>query len=193
MKIIGVIPSRYQSSRLPGKPLVDICGRPMVWWVYQQAKKVKALEEVYVATDDERIKTVCEGLKIPVVMTDRNNPTHLNRIYEFSNKINADLYVVICGDEPLIKDEVIEAVIPKSIKGQKYIARALMREFTEPTEVVDPGNIKIAANVDGDCLYLSRSPIPYPYKTVLYKFRKIVGVEMLQQSSIRFFCTCSCW
>ena len=187
MKIIGVIPARYQSSRLPGKPLADICGKPMIWWVYQQAKKVNELEDVYVATDDERISNVCNTLNIPVVMTSKDNPTHLNRIYEFSQSIDADLYVVICGDEPLIKSEVIKAVIPTECNNQTYIARALMREFTEPTEVVDPGNIKIAANSNGDCMYLSRSPIPYPYKTVLYKFRKIVGIECYNKNALDFF------
>lgn len=187
MKTVGVIPARYQSSRLPGKPLADICGKPMVWWVYQQAKKVEALEEVYVATDDERIEKVCKELDIPVVMTSKDNPTHLNRIYEFSHVIDSDLYVVICGDEPLIKSEVIGAVIPDEMPDQKYVARALMREFTEPTEVVDPGNIKIAANANGDCLYLSRSPIPFPYKTVLYKFRKIVGIECYNKAALDFF------
>lgn len=187
MKVIGIIPARYQSSRLPGKPLADICGKPMVWWVYQQAKKVERLEEIYVATDDERIGAVCGELGIPFVMTSKDNPTHLNRVYEVSGKIDADLYTVICGDEPLIKSEVIGAVIPENIEGQKYVARALMREFTDPAEVVDPGNIKIAANANGDCIYLSRSPIPFPYKTVLFKYRKIVGIECYNRAALEFF------
>lgn len=187
MRVIGIIPARYQSSRLPGKPLADICGKPMVWWVYQQAKKVERLEEVYVATDDERIGTACGQLGIPFVMTSKDNPTHLNRVYEVSGKIDADLYTVICGDEPLIKSEVIGAVIPESIDGQKYVARALMREFTDPAEVIDPGNIKIAANASGDCIYLSRSPIPFPYKTVLFKYRKIVGIECYNRAALEFY------
>ena len=187
MKIVGVIPARYQSRRLPGKPLADICGKPMVWWVYQQAKKVADLDEIYVATDDQRIETVCKGLDIPVVITSKDNPTHVDRIYEFSHVVDSDLYVVICGDEPLIKSEVIRSVIPEQIHDQKYVARALMREFTEPTEVIDPGNIKIVTHANGDCLYLSRSPIPFPYKTVLYKFKKIVGVECYNKAALEFF------
>lgn len=187
MKVIGVIPARYGSSRLPGKPLLDICGKPMVWWVYQQAKKVPELEDVFVATDDERIEKTCRELSIPVVMTSKDNPTHLNRIYEFSNVVQADLYTVICGDEPLIKSEVISAVIPKDHSDKKYIARALMRQFIEPSEVVDPGNIKIVTNTAGDCIYLSRSPIPFPYKTVLYKFKKIVGIECYNKNALDYF------
>lgn len=187
MKVIGVIPARYQSSRLPGKPLADICGKPMIWWVFQQAKKVRGLDGVYVATDDERIQKTCEEWTIPAVMTSKDNPTHLNRIYEFSQKIDADLYTVICGDEPLIKSEVINAVIPETMPDQKYVARALMREFKDPAEVVDPGNIKIAANESGECIYLSRSPIPFPYKTVLFQYRKIVGIECYNKPALDFF------
>ena len=186
-KIVGVIPARYKSTRLPGKPLLDICGKPMIWWTYQQAKKVEELDKVYVATDDERIKESCEEYEIPVIMTSDNCPTHLNRIYEFSQKIKSDLYVIICGDEPLIKSEVISSVIPKKYDKTHPLARALMREFTEPAEVVDPGNIKIAANKEGDCMYLSRSPIPFPYKTVLFRYRKIVGVECYNKQALEFF------
>lgn len=187
MKVIGIIPARYASSRLPGKPLADICGKPMIWWVYQQAKKVQQLDEVYAAVDDSRVQEVCKILGIPVVMTSKDNPTHLNRIYEVSKTIEADLYTVICGDEPLIKSEVIGAVIPEDISGQTYIARALMREIKEPSEVVDPGNIKIAANREGDCIYLSRSPIPFPYKTILFKYWKIVGIECYNKAALEFF------
>lgn len=187
MKVVGIIPARYASSRLPGKPLADICGKPMIWWVYQQAKKVRQLEEVYAAVDDDRVKAVCQEWDIPVVMTSKDNPTHLNRIYEVSQSIDADLYTVICGDEPLIKSEVIGAVIPETVSNQTYIARALMREIKEPSEVVDPGNIKIAANHAGDCIYLSRSPIPFPYKTVLFKYWKIVGIECYNKAALDFF------
>lgn len=187
MKVIGIIPARYDSSRLPGKPLADICGRPMIWWVYQQAKKVQRLEKIYVAADDDRVRDTCQAWDIPVIMTSKDNPTHLNRIYEVAQTVDADLYTVICGDEPLIKSEVIGAVIPDSMPDQKYIARALMREIKEPTEAIDPGNIKIAANDRGDCIYLSRSPIPFPYKTVLYKFWKIVGIECYNKAALDFF------
>jgi len=188
MKTIAVIPARYQSSRLPGKPLKDICGKPMVWWVYQQTKKVPAFDEVYVATDDKRIEAVCESFHIPVIMTSVDNPTHINRVHEVSKMISADIYAVICGDEPLINSEIIEKVLPSPEAAQeKYIVRALMREFTDPAEVIDPGNIKIAANLNGECMYLSRSPIPFPYKTVLFKYRKIVGIECYNKAALDFF------
>lgn len=190
MKNIGIIPARYGSSRLPGKPLVDICGKPMVWWVYQQVCKVDQLSEIYVATDDARIVDKCRALNIPVVLTSAQHPTHLHRVHEFSDLFSADLYTIICGDEPLIQSEIISKVIPDESQLDKYVARALMREFTDPAEVVDPGNIKIAANAQGDCMYLSRSPIPFPYKTVLFKYRKVVGIECYNKAALDAFVNC---
>ncbi|WP_079914168.1 3-deoxy-manno-octulosonate cytidylyltransferase [Paenibacillus sp. 32352] len=187
MKVIGVIPARYNSSRFPGKPLADICGKPMVWWVYQQAKKVKELDEVYVATDDDRIKDVCHSFGIKVVMTSTECTTHINRLKEFSDQVPADLYVCICGDEPSISHTVISSVIPPSIDMNNLFVGALRRAFTNPVEVIDPSNIKISTNEHGECIYLSRSPIPYPYKTINFTYYKIVGVECYNKQALDYF------
>ena len=119
MKIIGVIPARYKSSRFPGKPLADICGKPMIWWVYKQAKKVKEFDEIYVATDDDRIKTVLDGYQVPVIMTSEQHLEHISRIHEVSQKIDADLYVCINGDEPLIDPLSISTVVRFAIRKEK--------------------------------------------------------------------------
>lgn len=187
MKIIGVIPARYKSTRFPGKPLADICGKPMVWWVYQQAKKVKELDEVYVATDDERISSVCSELNIPSIMTADNHETHVHRIHEVSSKIAADYYVVICGDEPLMKPNVIRAIIPSQIENSQISVRGLCRYFSDPAEVIDPANIKIVTNENDECIILSRSPVPFPYKTVLFKYKKVVGVECYNKKALDYF------
>lgn len=188
MNIIGIIPARYQSSRLPGKPLADICGKPMIWWTYQRAKGVKGFSEVYVALDDERVAEVCKKYNIPYIETSPDNKTHMNRLHEVSNKLQADLYAVICGDEPLIKPEVIQTIIPSSeIDLSVPVARALRRKFTDPAEVIDPNNIKIVTNDNEECLYLSRSPIPFPFKTVLFDYYKIVGIECYNKLALDFF------
>ena len=93
MKIIGVIPARYQSSRFPGKPLADICGRPMIWWVYRQALKVEQFADVFVATDDERIQAVCEQYGMKVVMTSSEHPTGSDRVAEVASKVEGDLFI----------------------------------------------------------------------------------------------------
>lgn len=188
MKIIGVIPARYQSSRFPGKPLADICGKPMIWWVYQQAKKVEEFDEVVVATDDNRIADVCKQYDIQVVMTADNHPTHVHRIHEVSDKIVADYYVVVCGDEPLISVDVIKAALPKEDHETKemYVG-GLCRYFSDPAEVIDPANIKVFTNDNDECILLSRAVVPFPYKTVLFKYKKVVGVECYNKKALDFF------
>ncbi|MEA8979402.1 NTP transferase domain-containing protein, partial [Campylobacter jejuni] len=114
MKILGVIPARYGSTRFPGKPLVDILGKPMIWWVYQQAKRAKKLTNLIVATDVERISRVCDKFDIPLMMT-REQPNCFYRLHEVSLSIKADKYLLINGDEPLIKREVIQEMINEVI------------------------------------------------------------------------------
>jgi len=189
MKVVGVIPARYNSTRLPGKPLADICGKPMIWWVYQQAIKVKALSELFVAIDDEKVAHICEILHIPYIMTASNHKTHIHRIFEVSQSKQATLYVVVCGDEPLIDSATISKVIPKNIESKQSAMWALMRKFTDPVEVIDPNNIKVSTAQSGECLYLSRSPIPFPFKSIMFEYHKIVGVECYTKSALESFVT----
>ncbi len=102
MKMIAVIPARYQSTRLPGKPLADICGKPMLWWVYEKVKNISAFNKVLCAIDDERIESACKQHNMDYVMTRNDHPNHISRIQEVSSIEYADYYVCINGDEPLI-------------------------------------------------------------------------------------------
>lgn len=187
MKIVGVIPARYESSRFPGKPLVDICGKPMIWWVYNQVKKVKELQEVYVATDDERIKTECEKYGIKAVMTKNSHKTHLDRLAEFVNQIDADFYININGDEPLIDPKNIQKLVPDNTLDPKsfYFANA-MTIVKKPVELVDNARIKIVTDVDGYGLYMARTPIPYPKGTSEFNYKKFVGIQCFSKSALEF-------
>lgn len=185
MKIIGAIPARYGSSRFPGKPLQDICGKPMLWWVYQQASKVEEFSQVVVATDDQRIADLCEQYDMNYVMTGEHS-THIARIHEVSTKIDADYYVNINGDEPLIEKETIQAIIPKEASEQPKVF-GLMKILRDPVELIDPTNIKVAANKDGVALYISRAPIPHPYKTILFEYKKAIGVECWNKAALELF------
>ena len=185
MKIIGAIPARYGSSRFPGKPLQDICGKPMLWWVYQQASKVEEFDQVVVATDDRRIADLCEKYGMNYVMTGEHS-THIARIHEVSTKIDADYYVNINGDEPLIEKETIQAIIPKEASDQPKVC-GLMKILRDPVELIDPTNIKVAANRDGVALYISRAPIPHPYKTILFEYKKAIGVECWNKAALELF------
>ena len=121
MKIIGVIPARYKSSRFPGKPLVEICGKPMIYWVYHQAMKVKELNEIYVATDDKRIRAVCEKYDMNVKMTKDTHQTGSDRVAEVAEHTDGDLYINIQGDEPVINPEMIREVISILRKMNRFI------------------------------------------------------------------------
>lgn len=186
MKIVAVIPARYKSSRFPGKPLADICGKPMIWWVYNQAKKAKGITEVYVATDDEKIFDRCKEEGINVVMTSDACPTHLERLYEFSTKVEADFYININGDEPLIESSCIEDLIPKGIDPDSdYMANGMMI-LKDPIDAIDSSKIKVAVDMLGYCMYMARSPIPFPKGRGDYQLKKFVGVQCFSKKALEF-------
>ena len=186
MRIIGVIPARYNSSRFPGKPLADICGKPMIWWVHNQLKKVSELDEVIVATDDIRIKNVCDEFEIKTVMTLNTHKTHLDRLFEVSTKVNADFYINVNGDEPLIEADAIKKIIPNDIDPNSLFVSNLMTELKNPLEAVDFSKIKIATDVYGYGLYMARSPIPYPRGTYNFVYKKFVGVQCFTKNALEF-------
>lgn len=187
MKIIGVIPARYNSSRFPGKPLMDICGKPMLWWVYHQVKKVRGMAEVYVATDDERIRLMCREHSLDCVMTKSTHRTSTERVYEVAQQVQADYYVAINGDEPLISPRVIEKILPREEPDRDFYVANLMTEIKRPVEAIDPSNIKVVVNAEGTALFMSRSPVPYPKKTLEYKYYKHVGVLLYNFKALEFF------
>lgn len=188
MKIIGIIPARYASTRFPGKPLVDICGKPMIQRVFEQVKKVKEFSEVFVATDDERIQVCCQERGIPVVMTRSNHPDHIARVWEVSEKIVADAYVCVNGDEPLIDPDSIVRVIktiPENTNACWF--RGAFRTLTDPAETIDFAKIKICVSKEGRGIYMSRSPVPYPRGTLFFKYKKYVGIECFSKAALDFF------
>ena len=160
MKIIGVIPARYKSSRFPGKPLTDICGKPMIWWVYQQAKKVKEFDSVYVATDDSRIEAACKEYGLDVIMTSDKHETGSDRVAEVATKVEGDFFVNIQGDEPVIKPEMIEQVISIFTEDESVYFGSLKKEITDEDEIKATSTVKVVTDCNGDALYFSRSVIP---------------------------------
>lgn len=186
MKIVAVIPARYKSSRFPGKPLADICGKPMIWWVYNQAKKANGITDVYVATDDEKIFNTCKELGINAVMTSDSCPTHLERLYEFSTKVEADFYININGDEPLIESKCIEDMIPSGVDpDDDYMANGMMI-LKDPIDAIDSSKIKVAVDMLGYCMYMARSPIPFPKGRGDYQLKKFVGVQCFSKKALAF-------
>lgn len=187
MKVIGVIPARYQSSRLPGKPLKDICGHPMIWWVYQQVSQVKEFSQIYVATDDERIQEACDNYHIPVLMTSAANRNPTERTHEVSTMVDGDIYVFVGGDEPLIECDAISRVIQYACNTEDLFVVNAMTTIKRPSEVLDCANIKMIANSDGDGLYTSRSPLPYPKGSLDFEYKKFVGICAFTKEALDFF------
>lgn len=160
MKIIGVIPARYQSSRFPGKPLAIIMGKPMVWWVYQQAKKIERIDEIIIATDDERIEKICKEYNMKCMMTSVEHKTGADRIAEVAERTDADIYLNIQGDEPLIEPEAIDEIIDYKIKsGEKYVG--LKSSINDENDISNPNIVKVVVDLNDNALYFSRSPIPF--------------------------------
>ena len=187
MKIVIIIPARYQSTRLPGKPIVDIAGKPMIYWVYKQAIQVLGVKGVYLAIDDIRIASVCEKYGMPYVMTRSDHPNHVYRIAEASEKIEADLYICVNGDEPLIKPENVAKVIPDEIEKEKPYAGYLARKLMGIAEAYDISNIKAVIRKDGTCMYLSRGLIPYPKGNEYENYLKLIGVECFNRTALDFY------
>lgn len=190
MKIVGIIPARYASTRFPGKPLVDICGKPMIQRVFEQVKKVEAFSEVFVATDDERIREVCEKNGVAVVMTRDDHPDHIARLHEVSEKIAADVYVCVNGDEPLIDPASIARVVkslPENFSDGNVRFQGAFRALADPAETIDFAKIKLALTRGGRCVYMSRTPVPYPRGTLFITYKKYVGIECFSKAALDFF------
>jgi 3-deoxy-manno-octulosonate cytidylyltransferase (CMP-KDO synthetase) len=187
MKVIGVIPARYASSRFPGKPLADICGKPMIWWVYHNAKKVKKLNEIYVATDDARIEEQCRNYEIPVIMT---SPSHINgteRLSEVALKIVADIYVTIQGDEPLLEEAAISAVIDVILSDEGIPCATLKTPYSDPVDVINSTTPKVVTDLNDDVLLFTRSPVPYPKAALSYVIYKPIGVYAFRRDTLLLY------
>ncbi|MCF7982650.1 MAG: 3-deoxy-manno-octulosonate cytidylyltransferase [Pseudomonadales bacterium] len=158
-----IIPARYASSRLPGKPLLDIGGKPMLQHVYEQAVKSQA-KQVVIATDDERIETAVRAFGAPVCLT---SPAHLSgtdRLEEVARQLgfeDEDIIVNVQGDEPLIPPSNIDQVAQLLIASQQAGMATLSEPITEIAELFDPNAVKLVTDNQGYALYFSRAPIPW--------------------------------
>ena len=188
MKIIGVIPARFKSSRFPGKPLADICGKPMIWWVYQQCLKVEDFNAVYVATDDEKIFKACENLNVNVIMTSEKHLTGTDRVGEVARKIPADLIINIQGDEPLLEPENIKKAISPFYEDENLQISNLMTKINDPVEAINSTVPKVITNSDGIGIFLTRSLAPYPKGSINYNFYKQVCVYGFKPEALNFYC-----
>ena len=159
MKVIIVIPARYSSSRFPGKPLVKLLGKPMIIWVAELSTKAVGKENVYIATDDDQIQKTVIQMGYKVVMTSKNCLTGTDRLAEVANKIEADIYVNVQGDEPLVDPKDIQKVIDlkKKYPNEVINGYTMMEKDEDPKSLSKP---KIIFTEDKRMVYISRQPLP---------------------------------
>jgi 3-deoxy-manno-octulosonate cytidylyltransferase (CMP-KDO synthetase) len=157
MKIVGVVPARYASTRFPGKPLALIAGKPLIQHVVERCQQAGALSEVIVATDDTRIWEVAQNF-CRAEMTSPDHPSGSDRIAEVATRCQCDAVVNIQGDEPLIDPFVIDAVAQALEKTDMSTAATLIRN---PEEYDNPNVVKVVVNTAGHALYFSRRTVPY--------------------------------
>ena len=185
LKILGVIPARYDSTRLPGKVLLDIAGKPMLQRVYNNARQSGVLADLLVATDSDRVARFCEREGIPFLLTGIH-PSGTDRLMEVMERIEADVYINIQGDEPTIRPEHIEAVVEPFFRGDARVA-TLKVEIDE-ADAMDPNIVKVVADNSGRALYFSRHPIPYDRDGAGgIKRYKHIGIYAYSRAALRLF------
>lgn len=162
MKALCIIPARYASTRLPGKPLRDIAGKPMIVRVYERAVQAKRVQDVVVATDDERIRTAVEEHGGRAVMTRTDHVTGTDRLAEVAEKMtDYDLIINVQGDEPLIDPTVIDALVEPFLADARLSMATAKTLLTDEEEIANPNNVKVITDLTGNALYFSRARIPY--------------------------------
>ncbi len=162
LHIVAIIPARYGSTRLPAKPLVDLCGKPMIQRVVEQARKATLVTRTIVATDDERIASVVRSFGGEVAMTPSSIRSGSDRIAYVARELSdADIIVNVQGDEPLIAPQMIDETVRPMIADAGINAATLVKKITTGEEVKNPNVVKVVIDAGGNGIYFSRSPIPY--------------------------------
>jgi len=160
MKVLAVIPARYASTRLPGKPLADICGKPMVQHVYERVRQAQSVDEVLVATDDVRIVAAVEGFGGKAILTSPDCASGTDRLVEVSRSYLADIYLNIQGDEPLLRPQDVDVIVA-ALRDTPDAAAATPCYPISAEQAQNPALVKVVRDYQGRALYFSRAPIPF--------------------------------
>jgi 3-deoxy-manno-octulosonate cytidylyltransferase (CMP-KDO synthetase) len=161
-KISAVIPARYGSTRFEGKPLADILGKPMIQYVYEGVRRSKLIDEVIVATDDQRILEAVQAFGGEAIMTSPTHVTGTDRVAEVVRKLKSEIIVNVQGDEPLIHGKFIDKAIRSLLVDDDLQMSTLMTRIEEVRDWLNPHIVKVVVDQKNFALYFSRSPIPFP-------------------------------
>jgi 3-deoxy-manno-octulosonate cytidylyltransferase (CMP-KDO synthetase) len=193
--IVGFIPARYGSTRFPGKPLIEIHGKPMIQHVWERSLRSKYIDRLIVATDDKRIFNAVKKFGGEVVMTSRNHKSGTDRIGEAVKNIACDIVVNIQGDEPFIDPKNIDRAIEPLLEDKKLNVSTLCFKISDRAEIYDYNVVNVVFDKDYNCLYFSRYPIPYNrdkkldtdyYKHIgLYVYRKKFLMELIKMKQTK--------
>jgi 3-deoxy-manno-octulosonate cytidylyltransferase (CMP-KDO synthetase) len=185
-KTLGVIPARLGSTRLPRKVLRDIAGRPMVEWVWRAAVESRQMDHVVVATDSEEVACVCQDRDIPFAMTSPECASGSDRVYEVSRQIEAEIYVNIQGDEPLLTPSHFAPMLALFSRPEVQVTTIAVPCPAE--DIANPNAVKVVTAADGRALYFSRSTIPYDRdKTGFSGYHKHLGLYAYRKSALEQF------
>lgn len=180
MKIIAIIPARYGSTRFPGKALVDIKGKTMIQWVYERVKLIEELNDIIVATDDERIYNEVKGFGGNPVMTPSDCTSGTDRIAFVAKNLVCDLVVNVQGDEPLLEPEMVRAAVSPFYQDDSLQMSTVKKEIINRDDIENPNIVKVITDLKGDALYFSRYPVPYARNKV-EKYYKHIGLYVYRR------------
>ncbi len=186
LKFAVVIPARYESTRFPGKPLVDILGKPMIQHVWERCCNAVPIQSVYIATDNQAIKSVCESFGAQVVLTSNKCLTGTDRLAEMNEIFGFDFIVNVQGDEPLINPNDIKSIISAYIKSPNEIVNAMCK-ITNESDFRSPNIPKVATSNSNKLLYMSRSPIPTTKSNAFITSYKQVCIYAFSKEHLDFF------
>lgn len=187
MQALGVIPARYGSTRLEGKPLVDIIGKPMIQHVYENVTRSSILDDVIVATDDSKIKKVVEGFGGKAVLTSPDYTTGTDRVAEVARNLDVQVVVNIQGDEPFINPEMINEVAEPLLRDKNILMGTLMHKIKNEEDLSNPNVVKVVTDKWGFALYFSRSLIPYPRRSEGHRAFEHIGIYSYQKDFLLKF------
>ena len=165
MKVTVVIPARYGSSRFPGKPLALILGKPMVQHVYERASQATLVDDVFIATEDNRIEEAVRLFGGRVVMTSDQHHSGTDRMAEVAQNVSSDIFINVQGDEPLISPLLIDQVASVLINSERAKMSTAQIAFKTKEDFLNPNVVKVLCDSEGTALYFSRSPIPFQRAT----------------------------
>lgn len=185
-KLVIVIPARYASSRLPGKPLVEILAKPLVQHVYELAQQVPEAHAVLVATEDQRVKDVVHAFGGQCVMTSSHHPSGTDRLVEVMDFVEADVYINLQCDEPLVRPEAI-SLLAAGMQTDDSVQVGTLCCALPPDEATNPNIVKVVLTAEGDALYFSRALIPYPRDGVPACYLKHVGIYAYRREVLRAY------